>query len=829
MTTNNLLNILMFNRLMNTMKIMRVTQQALAVVAIFAMAMLSSQGLFAQTAEAVVISPYGTDPISSVRICHHNNGNEFVNNQPSVTSSGAPQGGHDNMNGAHAPDIIPPYYYLDGDDVVQFYSGKNWSADYSGYTGAQVWTNNCVVPIPPTTGSLTVIKHVVNDDGGLKVAADFTMTVTGTEVSNPSFAGSESGVVVTLKPGSYSVDESDTFGYTKTLGTGCAGDIVAGQSYSCTITNDDPEPAPDTAALTIVKEVEAVQGVSVPSTWSFDFAHTDSTDFTLDDGETSKLFSGEIVGVHNFSEKTPLAADWYLTGVTCNLPTDQWSVNTETDELEVTLVADNNATCTFTNTYRPVIDPQLGSISGAKYDWDTENKLAGWTIFLDENDNETLDEGEKSVVTDGNGNYIFNNLVDGNYSVCEVAQTGWTQKGPDTANGCFAVTITEGSDSTGNNFWNEEDKILGCTDDSANNFYEEAEVDDGSCTYGYVSLCEDTPNLLSNASFEDPVVTNASKWQKFATVSGWLIEKVSDDSATTLELWRGLGIGASDGEQNAELDGDQPVKVTQTVNSLIPGATYELSFDFVARANTGGEENNHIEASVDDSTLVLTVSTDEVEHWWKYGDTFVADDSSVDVSFKDLGTPADTYGTLLDNAVLCLVSEPKVPGCTDSDATNYNPDATVDDESCEYSSGGGGGGGSAVARCSLFEADRDGNEVTLNWETRNGSSMTIMSGTDEIFATDDNDVVDEGEFSFDSADAAEFELTVYRGTRKDTCSAEILGLVGPTPQVLGEQVSAVPYGAAAAGAGGTSPAELPRIQTISAVLLRDVARVAKNG
>jgi hypothetical protein len=168
-------------------------------------------------------------------------------------------------------------------------------------------------------------------------------------------------------------------------------------------------------------------------------------------------------------------------------------------------------------------------------------------------------------------------------------------------------------------------------------------------------------------------------------------------------------------------------------------------------------------------------------------------------------------------------------GCTNREATNFDPEATEDDGSCVFQTTSGGGGGSAAPRCSLFEVERDGDEVTLNWETRNGTSMIIMSGTEQIYATDDNDIVDEGEFSFDNANAAEFELTVYRGTRNDTCTAELLGLVGPTGQVLGEQVSAVPLGAAAAGAGGTSPVELPRIQTISAILLREVARVAKNG
>lgn len=94
-------------------------------------------------------------------------------------------------------------------------------------------TNNDIAP------ELTVIKHVINDNGGTKVASDFTMNVTGANVSNPSFAGSEAGTVVTLNAGNYSVDENNVGGYTKTLGTNCSGTIAVGESKTCTITNDD--------------------------------------------------------------------------------------------------------------------------------------------------------------------------------------------------------------------------------------------------------------------------------------------------------------------------------------------------------------------------------------------------------------------------------------------------------------------------------------------------------------------------------------------------------------------------------------------------------------
>ncbi len=94
-------------------------------------------------------------------------------------------------------------------------------------------TNTAVQP------KLTVIKHVDNGNtGGTKTAGEFTMNVTGSTVSTPSFAGSEApGKTVTLNVGTYGVDESFVSGYSKTLGTDCSGSVTLGDDKSCTITN----------------------------------------------------------------------------------------------------------------------------------------------------------------------------------------------------------------------------------------------------------------------------------------------------------------------------------------------------------------------------------------------------------------------------------------------------------------------------------------------------------------------------------------------------------------------------------------------------------------
>ena len=145
-------------------------------------------------------------------------------------------------------------------------------------------TISCVITNQDIQPQLTVIKHVVDDNGGSAVAGDFTMNVTGTNVSSSSFAGSESGTTVTLNAGSYSVDENAFAGYTKSLGTDCSGTVVVGNHKTCTITNDD-QPA----KITLIKEVINEGGDATPNDFgiSIDGKEVESGSTTEVDANTS--------------------------------------------------------------------------------------------------------------------------------------------------------------------------------------------------------------------------------------------------------------------------------------------------------------------------------------------------------------------------------------------------------------------------------------------------------------------------------------------------------------------------------------------------------------
>ncbi|HEY3311314.1 MAG TPA: hypothetical protein VGK00_06700 [Anaerolineales bacterium] len=155
------------------------------------------------------------------------------------------------------------------------------------------------VPISP---KLIVIKHVITNDGGDKIAANFTMNVSGVHPTSTSFAGSETGTEVILSPGAYSVGETELWGYTATKSADCTGTVAYGDVKTCTITNDD-QPG------TII-----IKKISKPvNTGSFAFTATGTgyNGFSLTGGsQNSQTLNAGTYAVH---EDTQLG--WILTGI----------------------------------------------------------------------------------------------------------------------------------------------------------------------------------------------------------------------------------------------------------------------------------------------------------------------------------------------------------------------------------------------------------------------------------------------------------------------------------------------------------------------------------
>jgi Prealbumin-like fold domain len=100
----------------------------------------------------------------------------------------------------------------------------------------------CTAPAPHRA-TLTVFKNVINDNGGTKTAADFTITINGvTAIGGNTFPGSTTGgVTLTLATvGSYSVTEAAVPGYALTSASAeCSGTIALGEHKTCVLVNND--------------------------------------------------------------------------------------------------------------------------------------------------------------------------------------------------------------------------------------------------------------------------------------------------------------------------------------------------------------------------------------------------------------------------------------------------------------------------------------------------------------------------------------------------------------------------------------------------------------
>lgn len=610
----------------------------------FALQLFAIITIFSLLASMVPMQAFATVNEHQVRICHANGGGTYSAPIPTKAQIYGDIGAVDGPNahgslvaGVHPDDIIPPFVAgSQGSNSWGDYPGKNWNS-----AGQAILNNSCAVRELPTTGTI-VINKVTNP------AADpqsFAFTANGTGYNSFSLTDADTPNSQTLIEGTYSVWETLPNGWTQTSAV-CSSNLQvpqtprnitlnAGETVTCTFTNTK-NPVVTTGFLVVKKIV--VGGTAATTSFQYTINPGTPTNFEAD-GVNEVLINS---GTYNITEVA--AANYNVTYNNCS------AVVVAPD------TATSSRTCTITNTYStsaPVDDTTI-TIKKMVNTSTTDT----FNFYLDGSTNTiaaTVVGGQSSapiVVTPGSHN------------IREGLTAGWTLTNAECRNeqnvivggedGPYYLTLATGEDIACT-FTNTKDSVptvLGCTNESATNFNPRANTNDQSCEYNYVSQCVVATNLLQNGSFETPVVTaNGGTWEIFPSVANWAISLSSG-----LELWRGIVI-PSNGLQNVELDGDNATKITQATTT-IPGATYELRVDFAAR--TADKADNNINMLVD-GTVAKNVNSANT-NWTTYGKTFVAASTSTEIGFEDIGTPQDPGGTgsLIDNAVLCLVREPIV-------------------------------------------------------------------------------------------------------------------------------------------------------------------------
>lgn len=359
------------------------------------------------------------------------------------------------------------------------------------------------------------------------------------------------------------VYDEESIGVTQTNGVDVT--VYPGDYVTCTFTNTV------LGSITIEKETNPSE-----TQQSFQFeTNIPESNFELASGD-SKTFNSLQPGDYTFTELDNVEG-WSLTGLTCNGPEEGYSV--EGNSVTVDLAASSNITCTFTNTEDTI---ELGSIHGYKWndaDGDSERGeeelLAGWTIFIDENENGVLDDGELSTLTSDAtehfGWYWFNNLPYGTYSVCEVNQDNWTKTYPEA---CHTVTLPDGNPQS---FPVTPNAVIGPEYNFGNDYNETSDLSitkevsnitpDINQTITYtITVSNDGPDDATSVEVLDDlpsgvthVLHSASQGTYDSDTGVWAVGTLGDDESATLtiEVTVNSGTGGQTITNRAGADSDE--------------------------------------------------------------------------------------------------------------------------------------------------------------------------------------------------------------------------------------------------------------------------------
>jgi hypothetical protein len=260
-----------------------------------------------------------------------------------------------------------------------------------GDTAICTITNDDIAP------SLTLIKEVKNDNGGKAVAADWTLTATGpTTITGTTGVTSDSS----FKAGTYVLSESSKVTGYKAMGWTCEGGLQdddeitlkAGESATCTITNDDIQPK-----LTVNKIVKG--GTALEGDFEL---YVTLKDTTIDTRVYDEVSNGFDAGTFVISEKN-------IAGYTASFLCDGQETN------EITLNVGDDKLCSITNTRdegKLTVYKLTDTDADGDYDYDsTQSNTLGfrWGYLGSTTDNTF---GSTDILETGSYNVVENSVKD---------------------------------------------------------------------------------------------------------------------------------------------------------------------------------------------------------------------------------------------------------------------------------------------------------------------------------------------------------------------------------------------------------------------------------
>ena len=150
-------------------------------------------------------------------------------------------------------------------------------------------------------------------------------------------------------------------------------------------------------------------------------------------------------------------------------------------------------------------------------------------------------------------------------------------------------------------------------------------------------------NLVTNGSFETPVVTSSSHWAPEASVPGWV-----NATESTIEIQTtALGyITAADGNQYMELNCNLPSYVHTTALATVAGDKYTFSFAYAGRSDGGANTMNVL---WDGNVIQAALQAPSTSAWTYYSYTVTAQgNDTAGFSSVPYQTGALSYGNFID-------------------------------------------------------------------------------------------------------------------------------------------------------------------------------------
>ncbi|WP_433676300.1 hypothetical protein [Microbacterium gorillae] len=319
------------------------------------------------------------------------------------------------------------------------YTAGAWSCDGGALTGSDVILApgddvTCTIVNDDQPATLTLVKEVINDDGGQELPTAWTLTANGPTTGVTGVTGDPAITSTPVSAGAYVLSETGPAGYTASEWSCEGGTVVLGVSViiangtdvTCTVTNDDVAPR-----LTLVKEVVNDDGgTAVATDWTLTADGPSTVTGVTGDGAVTD--ATVIAGTYELTEAGPAG---YTAGA--------WScVGGTLTGSDVTLAPGDDVTCTIVNDDQPATLTLIKEVSN---DDGGEELPTAWTLTA---------TGPTAGVTGVTGDAAITSapVMAGAYILSETGPSGyaastWSCEGGTVVLG-VSVIVTNGADVT---------------------------------------------------------------------------------------------------------------------------------------------------------------------------------------------------------------------------------------------------------------------------------------------------------------------------------------------------------------------------------------------